>query len=69
VIGTGGSQLEEFVTLQQNSLVRYDEGWGVLRMTLSPGSYAWKFLPVLDAVEADTGQANCSPLTTSALRQ
>jgi acid phosphatase type 7 len=69
VIGTGGSQLEEFVTIQPNSLVRYVEGWGVLRMTLSPGSYGWKFLPVLGAAEADTGSANCSPLSTIARRR
>ena len=69
VIGTGGSQLEEFVTVQPNSLVRYVAGWGVLRMTLSPGSYGWKFLPVLGAAEADTGSANCSPLTKAARRQ
>jgi acid phosphatase type 7 len=65
VVGTGGSQLEQFVTVQPNSLVRYVEGWGVLRMTLSPGSYGWKFLPVLGAAEADTGSANCSPLSTN----
>ena len=60
VIGTGGSQLEEFVTTQPNSLVRYVAGWGVLRMNLSAGKYSWKFLPVLGAVSADTGAANCS---------
>jgi hypothetical protein len=60
VIGTGGAQLEGFVTTQPNSKLRYVEGWGVLRMTLSPGKYAWKFLPVLGAASADTGYANCT---------
>jgi hypothetical protein len=60
VIGTGGAQLEGFVTIQPNSERRYVEGWGVLRMTLSPGKYGWKFLPVLGAASADTGSANCT---------
>jgi len=60
VVGTGGAQLEGFVTIQPNSQVRYVKGWGVLRMTLSPGKYGWKFLPVLGAPSADTGYANCT---------
>ena len=60
VVGTGGAQLEGFVTIQPNSLVRYVEGWGVLRMTLGAGKYGWKFLPVLGAASADTGSASCT---------
>lgn len=60
VVGTGGAQLEGFVTEQPNSKVRYVAGWGVLRMTLSPGKYSWNFLPVLGAPPADSGYANCT---------
>ena len=60
VVGTGGAQLEDFVTVAKNSLLRYVAGWGVLRMTLSPGMYSWKFVPVLGAASADTGYANCT---------
>ena len=60
VVGTGGAQLEGFVTVQPNSKLRYVGGWGVLRMTLNPGWYSWKFLPVLGAQSADTGYANCT---------
>ena len=60
VVGTGGAPLEEFVAVQPNSKVRYAGGWGVLRLSLYPGRYAWKFLPVLGAESADTGQANCT---------
>ena len=60
VVGTGGAQLEGFVTEQPNSKVRYVAGWGVLRMTLSPDKYSWNFLPVLGAPPADSGYANCT---------
>jgi acid phosphatase type 7 len=60
VVGTGGAQLKHFPAIQPNSLVRFRDAWGVLRMTLKPGSYAWKFLPVPPAVTTDTGSANCS---------
>jgi hypothetical protein len=60
VVGTGGAQLEGFVTVAKNSKLRYVAGWGVLRMTLSPGKYSWNFLPVLGAPPADSGYANCT---------
>jgi len=60
VVGTGGAQLEDFVTVAKNSKLRYVAGWGVLRMTLKPGMYSWKFVPVLGAPSADTGYANCT---------
>jgi len=60
VVGTGGAQLEGFVTVAKNSKLRYVAGHGVLRMTLSPGKYGWRFLPVPGAPPADTGYANCT---------
>lgn len=60
VVGTGGSQLEDFVTVAKNSKRRYVAGHGVLRLTLSPGKYAWNFLPVPGAPPADSGWANCT---------
>jgi hypothetical protein len=60
VVGTGGAQLEGFVNIQPNSKLRYVAGWGVLRMTLSPGKYSWNFLPVPGSPPADSGWANCS---------
>jgi acid phosphatase type 7 len=60
VVGTGGAQLTGFVTVAKNSKLRYGKGHGVLRMTLSPGKYAWKFLAVPGAPPADTGYANCT---------
>jgi acid phosphatase type 7 len=60
VVGTGGAQLEDFVTVAKNSKLRYVAGWGVLRMTLSPGKYSWNFLPVPGSPPADSGFANCT---------
>jgi alkaline phosphatase len=60
VVGTGGAQLEDFVTVAKNSRRRYVAGHGVLRMTLGPGKYSWKFLPVPGAPPADSGYANCT---------
>ena len=60
VVGTGGAQLEDFVTVAKNSRLRYVAGWGVLRMTLSPGKYSWNFLPVPGTPPADSGYANCT---------
>ncbi|MBA3893334.1 MAG: metallophosphoesterase [Gemmatimonadales bacterium] len=60
VVGTGGSELRPFGGVAKNSLVRYNAGHGVLRMTLSPGMYSWNFLPVPGAPPADSGSANCT---------
>jgi acid phosphatase type 7 len=60
VVGTGGAQLEDFVTVAKNSKLRYVAGHGVLRMTLSSGKYSWNFLPVPGAPPADSGYANCT---------
>jgi hypothetical protein len=60
VVGTGGAPLEGFVSMAKNSRVRYAKGWGVLRMTLSPDKYSWRFLPVAGAPPADSGSAECT---------
>jgi hypothetical protein len=59
VIGTGGAPLRTFTSVAKNSKIRYSAGLGVLRMTLSPDKYSWKFVPVPGAAEADSGSANC----------
>ena len=59
VVGTGGAQLEGFTSVVKNSRVRYVEGWGALEMTLSPGKYSWRFVPVPGSPPADSGSATC----------
>jgi hypothetical protein len=58
VVGTGGAPLLAFKTTFRNSQFRYNKSHGILKLTLSDGSYAWKFIAVSGAV-IDAGQATC----------
>jgi hypothetical protein len=46
VVGTGGGWLREFTKIRPNSEVRDSTTWGVLKLTLHPGSYDWDFIPI-----------------------
>lgn len=61
VVGSGGMSLENFSsTIAPNSQVRL-KGFGVLKLTLSPTSYGWQFVP--DGrngnTATDSGTSNC----------
>jgi acid phosphatase type 7 len=58
VVGTGGAPLLAFKTTFRNSQFRYNKSHGILKLTLSDGSYGWKFIAVSGAV-IDAGQATC----------
>ena len=58
VVGTGGAALHSFGPPAANSELRNDDTFGVLRLTLSPGSYRWDFLPTSGGF-TDTGRAGC----------
>lgn len=59
VVGTGGKSLSPMGSAQDNSLVRNDESYGVLRMTLHPRSYDFAFHSVLDSTFRDSGSRRC----------
>lgn len=59
VVGTGGAGLYPFGTPLSNSEVRYNGGFGVLRMTLHPGNYDWQFLSVAGNSFTDSGTGQC----------
>lgn len=59
VAGTGGGSLRDFGTIRNNSLVRNSDTWGVLRLSLSAGSYAFEFLPVAGRTFTDSGTGTC----------
>lgn len=60
VVGTGGRSLEGFnSTITANSQVRNDTTFGVLRLTLHPGSYDWQFVPAAGGTFTDTGTGTC----------
>jgi acid phosphatase type 7 len=57
VVGTGGAQLRRFRRIKPNSRVRLS-AHGVLRLTLHPSSYTWRFLPI-DGSIGDRGTTSC----------
>jgi PKD repeat protein len=58
IVGTGGLGTWSFYTIAPNSLVRA-QVYGVLKFTLSPGSYSWKFIPIAGTQFSDSGSAAC----------
>ena len=60
IVGTGGSGLDSPNTLIiPNSQVNISGVYGVLKLTLSDGSYSWQFLPVGGGAPADSGTGAC----------
>jgi hypothetical protein len=57
VVGTGGTTLRQFGAIRPNSESRLGV-WGVLRLTLRPGSYDWNFLSVTGGL-SDSGIGAC----------
>lgn len=59
VVGTGGKDLYAFGTPKPNSLVRNNTTWGVLKLTLSAGSWSFNFVPVAGGTFTDSGNGTC----------
>ena len=59
VVGTGGASHYSFGTTKANSEVRNNTANGVLKLTLSAGSYAWAFVPAGGASFTDSGSGTC----------
>ena len=59
VVGTGGASLYSFATPLPNSEVRDATSHGVLKLTLSDGSYTWQFVPVAGDSFTDSGSGTC----------
>ena len=58
-VGTGGHGTDSFGTPIANSEVRISGTYGVLRLTLSDGSYSWQFVPVAGQTATDSGSGTC----------
>ncbi len=58
VVGTGGMVLYDFTEPLANSEVRIGGAFGVLKLTLEDGAYAWEFLTV-DGGVSDQGRGTC----------
>lgn len=59
VVGTGGGDRYEIENTVDNSEAYGDGAYGVLKLTLEPGSYAWEFLPVPGETLSDSGEDRC----------
>ncbi len=59
VVGTGGANHTSFTTLFPNSEVRNDTTFGVLKLTLHPTGYDWKFVPEAGKTFTDSGTQAC----------
>lgn len=59
VVGTGGRDHGPLGFPIPNSQVRNAETFGVLKLTLSAGKYAWEFVPVEGSTFRDSGEGAC----------
>jgi acid phosphatase type 7 len=59
VVGTGGSNHTSLSTVFANSQVRNTSTYGVLRLTLHPQGYDWRFVPEAGKTFNDSGSGAC----------
>jgi hypothetical protein len=59
VVGTGGKNLRPFGTIKDNSEVRNNKAFGVLKLTLLPTSYEWLFISQQGKSFTDSGNGTC----------
>jgi hypothetical protein len=59
IVGTGGVEPYTFFSKQPNSETFQSNTWGVLKLTLSTGSYEWEYIPVAGRGTRDTGNGVC----------
>ena len=59
VVGTGGRGLRPFEAIHPKSVARQAESYGVLRLTLRPRGYSWRFLTASGPAYGDAGSGTC----------
>ena len=59
VVGTGGAYFDRYGPARANSQVRSASSYGVLKLSLRPGSYSWQFIPQRGKSFRDSGRARC----------
>jgi hypothetical protein len=59
VVGTGGKSLYPSLWARPGSVVRTSSTYGVLRLTLRPAGYDWRFVPVPGSTFGDAGSGRC----------
>jgi hypothetical protein len=58
-VGTGGAVLMGFGRPLPNSEFRYNDTWGILRLMLGEGNYAWQYVRAGDGATIDAGTGTC----------
>jgi hypothetical protein len=61
VVGTGGAGVYAFKDLAENSEVRQNKSYGVIKFTLRPGNYDWEFVTARGEPFEDQGTGQCVP--------
>ena len=64
VVGTGGKSLEDFSKNANNSEVRNNLSYGILKLSLGLGKYSWEFLPTEEKTFSDNGEGICHDAPT-----
>jgi len=59
VVGTGGKSHRPFGAPESTSEMRDTTTFGVLKLTLKPAGYDWKFIPEAGKSFTDSGSDNC----------
>jgi hypothetical protein len=60
IVGTGGRSLGKFgVAKSANEQVRFNDSFGVLKLTLHPTSYDWQFVDASGSTSTDSGSTTC----------
>jgi hypothetical protein len=59
VVGTGGREHYAFLSILPTSRARNSTAWGVLKLTLSPGSWTSRFVPIAGRTYSDTASGTC----------
>ena len=59
VVGTGGRSHYGLGRRETNSEVFNASTFGVLKLTLSPGTYTWQFIPIAGQTFTDSGSGVC----------
>lgn len=59
VVGTGGAERYPILLTRRGSEAHASGQFGVLQLTLDPGSYRWRFVPAAGSTFTDAGSARC----------
>jgi hypothetical protein len=59
VVGTGGEDHSGVTSVQPNSVIRNENTFGVLKLTLRSNGYDWRFLPEAGRSFTDSGTGTC----------